>query len=379
MIALAAGTGVGINTDMAHHLGLKKKHRSDAIAGVGTPLAIIMWLIFAIVMYLFIPTYANMSTKSPEVVEQVIVYGRIVCVFSIGLFLENIWTKVHQAEGDMRRPMLAQIVGAVVNIILDPILIFGYLGMPKMGIGGAAVATVLGQIIAALFVMKGGYRKSPKLVLFPALIRSVYKLGLPNILMQSAYTVYIFGLNLILASFSDQAVTVLGLYYKWQTFCIIPVSAMQTCIVPILSYNYAAGKYDRCKKTFSTALIIQALLMVAAMLFFEILPAQMLSLFSTDPEVISIGTVAFRIIAISFVPLIVSLGFPVFFQTVGRGVQSCILTVIRTIFLFIPLGFLFSLIGLDYFWLTFPFTEAITATAGYIIYRRFNKKVLAGY
>lgn len=140
--------------------------------------------------------------------------------------------KVHQAEGNMRMPMIAQIVGAVVNIVLDPFLIFGLCGLPKMGIAGAATATVVGQIAAAVIVMKGGCRKIPKLVVFPHQIKRIYKLGIPNILMQSAYTFYIFGLNLLLATFSDQAVTVLGLYYKWQAFFFIPLGAMQTCIVP---------------------------------------------------------------------------------------------------------------------------------------------------
>lgn len=374
MIALAVGSGVGINTDMAHHLGLGDKDKADAVAGSAAPLAIVLWVVFVAVMYLIMPSYAKMNTSSPEIIEEVIAYGRIVCVFSIGLFLESVWSKVHQAEGNMKGPMLAQIAGALVNIVLDPIFIFGYLGMPKLGIAGAALATVVGQCVAALFVYRGACRKAPSLAQFPGIVRRIYKLGLPNILMQSAYTVYIFGLNLILSTFSDQAVTVLGLYYKWQTFYFIPIGAMETCIVPILSFNFAAGKYDRCKKTFSSSLWMQAVLMVAAMLLFELVPAQMLGIFSRDPEVISIGRIAFRIIAISFVPLVTSLGFPVFFQAVGCGLQSCVLTVIRTICLFIPLGYLFSLIGLNYFWLTFPFTEVITSVVGFVLFRKFVQK-----
>ena len=351
MIALAVGTGVGINTEMAYNLGIGRKRRSDETAGIGTPLALLMWVIFAVVCFFLMPAYARMNTSSEEVITMVVLYGRIVCVLSIGLFLESVWTKVHQAEGNMRTPMIAQIIGAIVNIALDPLLIFGLCGLPKMGIGGAATATVVGQIAAALIVMKGGFRKIPALVVFPHQIKRIYKLGIPNILMQAAYTFYIFGLNLILATFSDQAVTVLGLYYKWQAFFFIPLGAMQTCIVPVVSYNYAAGKYERCKKTLKVAIIFGIALMMIGVVLFETIPGPMLHVFSHDPKVISIGEVAFRFIGISFIPLVSSLTFPVFFQALGHAVKSSILTIIRTVFLFIPLAYLFSRFGLNYFWL----------------------------
>lgn len=155
----------------------------------------------------------------------------------------------------MKTPMVARILGAVTNILLDPILIFGRFGLPETGIAGAAVATVAGQVVAALVVLRKGFRKSPALRRYPGCIAGIFRLGVPNILMQSAYTFYILGLNLILATFCDEAVTALGLYYKWQTFFFIPLGAMQTCMVPIVSYNYAAGKLDRCRKTLSTAVL----------------------------------------------------------------------------------------------------------------------------
>ena len=376
MIALAVGTGVGINTEMAYNLGIGRKRRSDETAGIDTPLALLMWVIFAVVCFFLMPAYARMNTSSEEVITMVVLYGRIVCVLSIGLFLESVWTKVHQAEGNMRTPMIAQIIGAIVNIALDPLLIFGLCGLPKMGIGGAAAATVVGQITAALIVMKGGFRKIPALVVFPHQIKRIYKLGIPNILMQAAYTFYIFGLNLILATFSDQAVTVLGLYYKWQAFFFIPLGAMQTCIVPVVSYNYAAGKYERCKKTLKVAIIFGIALMMIGVVLFETIPGPMLHVFSHDPKVISIGEVAFRFIGISFIPLVSSLTFPVFFQALGHAVKSSILTIIRTVFLFIPLAYLFSRFGLNYFWLTFPVTDSITTLAGYLFYRQFVKKTM---
>ncbi len=234
--------------------------------------------------------------------------------------------------------MVAQILGAITNIILDPLLIFGLFGLPKMGIGGAAVATVAGQVVAALVVMRKGFQKSPAKRLYPGHLKTIYHLGVPNILMQSAYTFYILGLNLILASFSDQAVTALGLYYKWQTFFFIPLGAMQTCIVPIISYNYAAHHVERCKKTLWASVIFGWVLMAMGTLCFVSIPEQMLRVFSSDELVISIGKVGFRFVGVSFLPQVTSLIFPVFFQAVGKSVKSSLLTVVRTVLCFVPFG-----------------------------------------
>lgn len=371
MIALAVGTGVGINTIMAAKLGVGKKEEADEFAGVGAPLALGIWGIFALICWAVMPFYARMSTNSEIVIQEVIVYGRIVCVFSIGLFLESIWTKVLQACGDMKTPMFAQIAGAVTNIFLDPLLIFGMFGLPEMGLAGAAAATVAGQIVAALVVMKKGYRKSPSIKRYPHHAAIIFRLGVPNMLMQAAYTFYILGLNLILASFSDQAVTALGLYYKWQTFFFIPLNAMQTCIVPIISFNYAARNTDRCKKTLSTAVVFGWILMAVGTLCFEMIPVQLLRVFKADELVIEIGRIGFRFIGISFIPMVTSLIFPVFFQAVGSALKSSVLTIIRTMVLFVPLGFLFSRLGLTWFWLTFPVTETLTSLVGVVFYRRF--------
>ena len=374
MIALAVGTGVGINTVMAAKLGSGRQKEADEYAGVGTPLAVILWAIFAAVCWALMPVYARLSTDSEAVIRDVIVYGRIVCVFSFGLFLESVWTKILQSGGDMKTPMIAQILGAVTNIILDPLLIFGLLGLPEMGIAGAAAATVAGQIVAALVVMKKAYRPSPDRTLYLHHIKKIFRLGMPNILMQSAYTFYIFGLNLILATFCDEAVTTLGLYYKWQTFFFIPLGAMQTCIVPVISYNYAARKIDRCRKTLSTSVLFGMALMALGTLCFELLPEQMLRVFTSDELVVEIGTVGFRIIGVSFLPLVTSLIFPVFFQATGLSLKSSALTVIRTVVLFVPLGYLFSRFGLNWFWLTFPVTDTVTSIVGFVFYRQFLRR-----
>lgn len=374
MIAFAVGTGVGINTVMAAKLGTGNRKEADEYAGVGTPLAVVLWVLFAAVCWAIMPFYARMSTDSEAVIRDVITYGRIVCVFSFGLFLESIWTKVLQSNGDMKTPMFAQIIGAVTNIILDPILIFGMLGLPEMGIAGAAAATVAGQIVAALVVMKKGFYKSPAAKVYPNHVAEIFRLGIPNILMQSAYTFYILGLNLILATFCDEAVTALGLYYKWQTFFFIPLGAMQTCIVPVISYNYAARNIERCKKTLSTAVLFGLVLMAFGTVCFLSVPSQMLNVFTKDAKVIEIGRIGFRFVGISFLPMVTSLIFPVFFQAVGSSLKSSALTVIRTVILFVPLGYVFSRFGLNRFWLTFPVTETLTSTVGIVFYRQFLRQ-----
>lgn len=371
MLALAVGTGVGINTVMAAKLGRGSEKEADEYGGVATPLAVGLWFLFALTSWIVMPGYAAISTASEEVIRDIVCYGRIVSVFSIALFLESAWTKILQANGDMRTPMVAQIAGALVNIALDPLLIFGIWIFPEMGIAGAAAATIIGQVVAALIVFRKAYRRPPALELFPSHISAIFRMGLPNILMQAAYTFYIFGLNLILSTFSDQAVTALGIYYKWQTFFFIPLGAMQTCIVPIVSFNYAARKIERCSATLKAAIYFGWAMMALGALCFVTIPAQMLKVFTSDADVTAIGTYGFRYVGISFIPMVTSLIFPVFLQAVGASIKSSALTVIRTVVLFVPLGFLFSKFGLERFWLTFPVTETLTTIVGIIFYKRF--------
>lgn len=373
MIAFGVGTGVGINTSMAHYLGSNEEHKAKIVSGLAIPLALILWLLCAIVSFVGMPFYAQVSTSNLDIINDVIVYGRIISICGFGLFLESVFSKVLQSYGDMKTPMLAQIVGAITNIILDPILIFGYFGIPSLGIAGAAIATVIGQIVAAIIVGIKAYTKPCSLKAHALEIKRIYKLGIPNILMQSAYTFYILGLNLILSTFSDQAVTALGLFYKWQTFFFIPLGALQTCIVPIISYNYAANQIQRCKRTLFLALLICYVLMGIGMMCFEFLPHAMLAFFSSNPKVIEIGTYGFRLIGSSFFPMVTSLIFPVFFQSIGYAIKSSALTILRTVILFVPLGYIFAQFGLHAFWFTFPVTETLTSIVGAFFYFQFIK------
>lgn len=371
--AIAVGTGVGVNTKMSRHYAKGETEQADCTAGTGMVLAAINWFIFSIVSFIIMRPYVQSSAESQDAVELAITYGNIVCLGSLGIFLESNWSKVHQAGGNMRLPMIAQISGAITNILLDPLLIFGWGFIPATGIAGAAYATVVGQFVAAL-ITASGFRRPPCLRELSKYVKKIYKLGYPSILMQMLYTVYITALNIILASFSDSAVTVLGLYYKMQSFFFIPLSGLQTCIVPLLSYTYARREYLRCKKIMTDCVMISMGFMLIGVVCFECMPVQLLGVFSSSKEVFATGSVAFRIIGLSFVPAVLSLMTPVFFQAIGGSLSSALLSLARQIFCLIPIFWLFSKIGLNYTWLAFPLSEIITGGIGWIMYRHQLRK-----
>ena len=371
--AVAVGTGVGVNTKMSRHYALGEKEEADNTAGTGTALALISWLLFALFSGLLMRPFIMMSAESAAAVEHGVTYGTIVCVGSIGVFLESCWSKVHQAGGNMRLPMFAQIAGALTNIVLDPILIFGWGFIPSMGVAGAAYATVAGQVVAAI-ITSSGYRKPPKLRELGRYAGKIYGLGYPSIFMQSMYTVYIMALNVILAGFSDEAVTVLGLYYKVQSFFFIPLTGLQTCIVPLLSYAFAQRAYKRCKQVMTNSVILCMAFMLVGIACFELIPRQLLGIFSNSEQVLTIGEHAFHIIGLSFLPAVLSLMTPVFFQAIGGAGFSVLLSVTRQIFCLIPIFWVMSKFGLEYTWLAFPLSETITGILGYTLYlKQLNK------
>ena len=373
IVALAVGTGVGLNTYMARKYAQQEPEAADAAAGTGMVLALATWAVFAVVSSCIMELYVRTSATSPEAIADAITYGRIVCIGSIGSFLEGCWTKVHQAQGNMRLPMAAQIVGALVNLVFDPLLIFGLGPVPAMGVAGAALATVAGQIAAAVITDWRGYRRPPR-TRMAHYARRIYQLGYPSILMQALYTVYIVGLNVILAGFSDAAVTVLGLYYKLQTFFFIPLLGLQTCIVPVISYNYARTAYRRCRDTLICSIGFSLAVMAVGAAAFILIPGTLIRVFSQDAEVLAIGCRAFPIIGASFLPAVVSLMMPVFFQAIGYGRTSLILSLLRQIVCLLPLFWLLANLGLGYTWFAFPLAELISGGVGLALYLRTVKQ-----
>lgn len=374
IIALAVGTGVGVNTYMARKYAQNKDQDAEYAAATGMILAVITWALFSVISVAVMKPYVMTSAKSPQAIEDAITYGNIVCVGSLGAFLEGNWSKVHQARGNMRLPMIAQVAGAVINIALDPVLIFGWWIFPEMGVAGAAIATVAGQTSAAVITGIKGFCKPPKIKDMRHYIKRIYFYGYSSILMQALYTVYIVALNIILAGFSDAAVTVLGLYYKLQSFFFIPLFGLQTCIVPIISFNYAKKNFTRCKSVMKDSLIISVAFMLIGIICFIFLPEPLTKLFSGSEEVIAIGKVAFPIIGSSFISAAFSLMLPVFFQAIGKGKTSLLLSLTRQIFCLIPIFRLFSLIGLNYTWIAFPISETIAGGLGLILYFAQTKK-----
>lgn len=368
LIALAVGTGVGVNTYMARQYAYGHPEEAENAAATGTVLGVVTWALLSAVCTAIMRPFVLLGATAPDAVEYAVTYGNIVTVGSIGLLLEGNWTKVHQARGNMRRPMVAQIAGALTNIVLDPLLIFGVGPFPKMGVAGAALATVIGQCVAAVIVAFGAVYKPPACKKLLHCAGQIYRFGYSSILMQSLFTVYILALNVILAKFSDAAVTVLGLYYKLQSFFFIPLFAMETCIIPILSYNCAARNYDRCKQTVRLALLVSVLFMLLGVVGFVFFPDLLIGLFSSNAQVHEIGKAAFPIIGSSFLPAAAGLMMPHFFQAIGRGVTSSFLAVLRQLICLVPLFWAFSFVGLQYTWIAFPLAETVSGGVGYILY-----------
>ena len=368
--ALSVGTGTGVNALMARRYAHKDTEKAARTGGMGILLAIGMWAAFALLSPVILKPFVSVSSNSQQVRDYAMTYGVIVCVGSLGTFLESCFSKIHQAQGNMKLPTAAQIAGAAVNIVFDPLLIFGIGSFPKMDVAGAALATVLGQFTAAVITGVKGMRKPPKPAQFKYYTAPIYRYAFPSILMQFLFVVYILALNIILAGFSDAAVTVLGLYYKLQTFFFIPLFALQTCIVPVLSYNYSRCSYDRCRAIMRESLGFSAGFMLLGVFCFEALPAQLIGIFSQSGEVLALGVPAFRIIGASFLPAAASLMMPTFFQAVGAMRQSSALALIRQVACLIPIFRGLSFLGVGYPWFAFPAAETITGTVGFILYFR---------
>lgn len=368
IIALSVGTGVGVNIYMARKDALGEKDKADGAAGTANVLAFLSWAVFAVLSFLLMRPYVMTSATGAGAIEQAVIYGNIVCVGSVGTFFEASWSKIHQARGNMRRPMAAQVAGALTNVMLDPVLIFGLGPFPEMGIAGAAYATVIGQAVSAVVTFPGAFFRVPEVKMMPHYIKKIYVYGYSSIAMEMLFTVYIFILNTILATFSDSAVTVLGLYYKSQNFFFIPLIGLQTCIVPVISYNFARKSYDRCRNIMRTSLFVSLVFMVIGIVLFVFFPETVMRVFSKSDEVIVIGKTAFPIIGVSFISAVFSLMLPVFFQAIGRGMTCLLLMLTRQIFVLVPSFYLFSKIGLSYTWLAFPIAETTAGAVGLILY-----------
>lgn len=380
-IAVSVGTGVGLSSLISRRLGEKKVEAANSAAIHGLFLAFCSWLVFVLVGLFGVPAFANAFSDNPELTTPAITYGTIVLVGSLFSLMATESERIMQGCGDMISPMYCSLLGAIVNIILDPIMIFGLLGFPAMGVAGAAAATVIGQVfgmLLAFWMLK--YKHFPVQIQLKGFkpdmvtIKHIYQVALPSMVMQSINSVTTICLNAILITFSETAVAVLGVYFKVQSFVFMPVFGMNQGVMPIMGYNFGARNKERLMETFKKSLMIAISVMAFGTLLFQIFPRQIMGLFNAQEEMMSIGVYALRIVSISFPFAATSMIPGTLFQATAHGVNSLIVTLCRQIVVLIPCAFIFSqLWGLNAIWWAYPAAEIMSVTMAQIMLRKLMK------
>lgn len=383
MIAVASGTGVGINSMLSKALGEKDFDKANKIARNGVFLSICSYIVFLILGLFFTNLY---YTSQADGYQTIIDYGNAylqpVLILSFGLFTQITFERLLQSTGKTMYTMFTQATGAIINIALDPILIFGWLGIPAMGIAGAAYATVIGQIIAAVLGLICNVKKNHEISLnfrkfrpSGAAIKHIYSVGIPSIIMISIASILNFGMNIILIGMNATAATVLGIYFKLQSFVFMPVFGLNNGMIPIVSYNYGARKRKRIMHTFKLSVMYAVIIMVVGTLVCQIIPEVLLSMFNPSPELIALGAPALRIISISFVFAAFGIISSGMFQALGNGIMSLIVSIIRQLVVILPVAYLLSLTGnVDLVWLAYPIAEVVSVMVSVLFMIRIYKK-----
>ena len=379
MIAVGAGTAVGINALLSRSLGEKRQDVADRAAGTGIFLSLCNAVVFAFIGVFLSRAFFMAQAKSvPEIVEMGTAYTRICLGLSVGLFCQFCFERLLQSTGRTVLAMTTQLIGAVINIVLDPIFIFGLCGMPRLGVTGAAVATVAGQITAAIIAIFLNLKRNPEIHIRPRLIcldkmvaRDIYRVGVPSIVMQSIGSVMTFGMNKILFVFTPTATAVFGAYFKIQSFIFMPVFGLNNGMVPIISYNYGAAKPERVWKTVRLTIFTAVSIMFLGFLAFQTFPAMLLALFDASAEMTAIGVPALRTISISFLLA----GFCIISgsvcQAVGNPMYSMVVSVCRQLVVLLPVAWLLAQTGrLELVWWSFPIAEIASVTLSAIFLRR---------
>ncbi len=385
MIAVGAGTAVGVNALLARSLGEKDYDRVNKIAENAVFLIALSYAAFLLIgLFLVEPFY-----RSQTDIESIIQYGRdymvVVCCFSFGIFTQLMFERMLQATGKTIYTMCTQGIGAIINIILDPILIFGLLGFPKMGVTGAAVATVIGQIAAGIMaaainqfknhevnIKMRGFRPSGHI------IGMIYGIGVPSIVMQAIGSIMNYGMNVILISFSSTATAVFGVYFKLQSFVFMPAFGFNNGVIPIIAYNYGAGSRERVVKTMKHSVMYIMGLLLVGLIVFQTIPAPLLKLFEASDNMLAIGVPALRIISISFIFAGFCIACGSAFQALGKAVYSMIVSVARQLVVLLPVAYMLSRLGnVDYVWWAFPIAEIMSLAMTVIFLIILNKKVIS--
>ena len=389
MISVAVGTGVGINALLSRSLGQKEQQRANQAALNGLFLALVSCLVFTVLGFTASRLFYTIQTDIAPIVDYGTDYLTICCGVSAGMFASVTLDRILQATGRTFYTMITQAVGAIINIILDPILIFGLFGMPRMEVAGAALATVIGQICGACLSLFFNLTRNPD-VNFSlkgfrpngGIIAGIYSVGIPSIAMQSIGSVMVFGMNQILIAFTATATAVFGVYFKLQSFIFMPVFGLNNGMVPIVAYNYGARKPDRIRKTIKLSVTYAVGIMAIGFLAFQLIPHVFLGMFMAEGEgsqdMLTIGVPALRIISISFLLAGFSVVCSSVFQALGHGVLSLIVSVIRQLVVLLPVAFLLSrLYGLEAVWFAFPFAELFSGGLCALFLRRVYRHEIA--
>ena len=385
MIAVGVGTGVGVNALLSKSLGEKNQERANKTAENGIFLALCSYVIFFVIGLTCMKPYFYAQTSDPDIALQGIRYLRVCSVFSLGLFLQTMGEKLLAATGRTNLSMTSQLIGAVVNIVLDPIFIFGYCGEALSGTTGAAVATVIGQFCGAGAAIFFNLKKNPDIqISFRGFrpsgeaIRRIYVVGLPSIAMQCVGSVMTFFMNQILMAFSATAVAVFGVYFKLQSFVFMPIFGLNNGMVPIISYNYGARDPRRVKKTIKLAITYAECIMLIGFCVFQFAPGLLLNLFAASDAMLAIGIPALRIICPHFLLAGIGIVLGSVFQALGNGVYSLILSVCRQLVVLIPVAWLLSRTGnVNMVWWAFLIAEVVSATLSLVFMARINKNIIA--
>lgn len=378
MIAFAGGTVVGVNALLSRSLGEKNQDHVNQTAVNSVFIFLVTAVIFMIAGLTLSNLFFNVQTTNTEIVNAGTQYSMIVVGCSIGLFCQFLFERLLQATGRTLFTMVTQGLGAIINIILDPIFIFGLCGFPKMGVAGAALATITGQIIACLlalfFNLKFNHDIHFKFKRFRPnahIVKQIYSVGIPSIIMQSIGSVMTFGMNTILITFSTTATAVFGVYFKLQSFVFMPVFGLNNGMIPIIAYNLGAKQKKRMFDTIKLAMIYATGMMIIGVIFFETIPQTLLGFFNASEAMIKIGTPALRIIAIHFIFAGFSIVCSATFQAVGKGTYSLLTSLIRQLLVLLPCAYVLSLTGnLDLIWLCFPIAEIFSAVTSFILMKR---------
>ncbi|MBD5395529.1 MAG: MATE family efflux transporter [Lachnospiraceae bacterium] len=385
MIALGTGTGVGINALLSKSLGEKNFKKADKVAVNGVFLAAVSYVIFLIIGLTVVKPFYASQTTDVQILEYGCQYLTVVCCFSFGMYSQFIFERLLQSTGKTIYTMITQTTGAVINIILDPILIFGYFGMPRLGVTGAAAATVIGQIIAAIMAFIINQKKNTEISLVfkgfrpdKSIIGQIYAVGIPSIIMQAIGSVMTYGMNRILMVFTSTAAAVFGVYFKLQSFIFMPIFGLNNGMVPIIAYNFGAGKKDRLVKTIKLSVIYAEVIMLTGALIFQVFPVQLFSLFEASETMLTIGIPALRTISISFL----FAGFCIIcgsvFQALGNGVYSMTVSIARQLLVLLPVAYLLSRLGnVNYVWMAFPIAEVVSLSMSLFFLLKINKKIIS--